>query len=146
MITSRTKVKALESATSELSKQLGRMPTVSEIAKDLGESEEAVLESMEVGAAAHPMSLDVAVVGDQEMNISQVIGQEEEAYDKIEYRDFLKRILGGLNETERWIIEQRYLKGRSQREVAQDIGVSQMYVSRLERKILSGIRKQVGVG
>ena len=69
-----------------------------------------------------------------------VIGQEEKYYRLVEDKDFIQRVMSTLDEQERKVITERFYKGRSQREISEEMGVSQMYISRMERRILERFR------
>ena len=118
-------------------------PTVEQIAKEIGEEPEAVAAAIE--AIAEPMSLydpvysdggDSIYVMDQ---ISDVSSSDEAWLEDIALREALKT----LGERERAIINMRFFKGKTQMEIAQEIGISQAQVSRLEKGALAHIRKQM---
>ena len=71
-----------------------------------------------------------------------VIGQRKD-YGLIEDKDFIQRVMSTLDERERKVITERFYKGRSQREISEEMGVSQMYISRMERRILERFRRQL---
>ena len=70
-----------------------------------------------------------------------VIGREEKNYGLIEDQDFIQRVMSTLDDQERQVITERFYKGRSQREISEEMGVSQMYISRMERRILERFRR-----
>ena len=76
----------------------------------------------------------------EDAELSDFLGKEEDAYERIALRDMLKKVMETLSPTERQILEQRYAAHKSQRQIAEEMGVSQMYVSRLERKLLERFR------
>ena len=123
-----------------LHKALGRMPTPVELAHHLDESLDAVLEALEMRGALAPFSLDTAPNGEEESPLSAYLGQEEEGFAAFERRDQVARLLARLEPTERQLIEDRYFGGMSQREAAQRAGVSQMTISRMEKRILDKFR------
>lgn len=123
-----------------LPKALGRMPTPVELAHHLDEPLDAVLEALEMRGALAPFSLDTAPNGEEESPLSAYLGQEEEGFAAFERRDQVARLLARLEPTERQLIEDRYFGGMSQREAAQRAGVSQMTISRMEKRILDKFR------
>lgn len=136
-------IKKIEAAKNELSHQLGRIPKPEEIAKLLNLSVEQILELMESKHATQTASLDHFIDEDGETDLFQIIGQEEKQYSRIESQDFLKRTMTEFGELEKKIIYERFFREKSQREIAESIGVSQMYISRLERKILDRFRRRL---
>jgi len=136
-------IKKMENARNELSLQLGRAPKPDEVAKYLKISTEQVLELMESSYATKTASLDHYIDEDGETDLLQVVGSEEKEYSRIEDRDFLEKSMQGLGELEKTVIYERFYNEKSQREIAESIGVSQMYISRLERKILEKFRRML---
>lgn len=138
-------MKRLEQARDELTKVLQRTPTALELAEHVGERLEVVLETMEMQGAVSPASLDAAVIDeDDEMNLYSVLGFEEKGYLEIEQRDMVRRAMAKLSDTDRTILMERFFRNRSQREVAEMMGVSQMTISRNERKAIDRFRELVG--
>ncbi|MDR0929698.1 MAG: sigma-70 family RNA polymerase sigma factor, partial [Oscillospiraceae bacterium] len=120
----------------------GREPTAQELAEALGVPPDAVLDALESQRAAQPVSLD-STPADDESPLSNLLGEEEAAYARIETDDQVRSLLQQLEGRSRFIIEERFLRERSQRDVARDLGVSQMQVSRLERKALEILRQKL---
>lgn len=115
-------------------------PTPEELAAIMQVSVERVLELMEIQLATSVTSLDSMTGEDEDTQISNFVGAEEAGFAEFEQRDFLNYSLSKLDEKERQIIYQRYWKRKSQKEIADMLGVSQMYVSRAEKKILAKLR------
>lgn len=124
-----------------LLQELNRAPRVDEIAGYLNISEETVLEIIESGNAYNMQSFDQNVYQDDELELHETIGAEDSLYEKIENRDFLEKSLDKFSESERDFIEMRYFRNKTQKDIADKLGVSQMYISRLERKVLEKFRK-----
>ena len=125
----------------EVSSTEGREATIPEIAKGLGVSERAVGEAME--AIVEPVSLFDSVYGEDEDKmyvIDKLSGDDDEAEGWIENMA-LKEALGRLVGREREIIMRRYFSGRTQMEIAEEIGISQAQVSRLEKSAIEKMRK-----
>jgi len=134
-------LKKIENAKLQLSNQLGRSPRPDEIGEYLSMSVEEVLELMESGYNTKTASLDYYIDDEGETELMAVVGQEEKNYRLIEDKDFIDRVMATLNDEERRVIQERFYKGRSQREISEEIGVSQMYISRMERRILERFRR-----
>lgn len=115
----------------------GSSPTAKQIAVHLEIPEERVLEILEMKQADNIMSLDSALAVGENCSLGNVLGQQDESFERIEDHDFLRYCMSLLNDTEREIIQQRYIGNMTQKQVAERLHVSQMQVSRLERKILA---------
>ncbi|WP_163969911.1 RNA polymerase sporulation sigma factor SigF [Oceanobacillus halotolerans] len=121
----------------ELTKQLGRSPTVNEIAESLDILPEEVVHAEE--AAKSPHSIHETVFendGDPITLIDQIADTDTKWFDKISLQEAIR----GLTERERLIVYLRYYKDKTQSEVAERLGISQVQVSRLEKKILEDIK------
>ncbi|GGH24885.1 RNA polymerase sporulation sigma factor SigF [Paenibacillus segetis] len=125
----------------ELSKQLNRLPTVKEVATALGVTPEDVVFAQE--ANKPPASIHETVFendGDPITLMDQIADESQERwFDKLA----LHEAIDGLNERERLIVYLRYYRDQTQSEVATRLGISQVQVSRLEKKILQCIRDQI---
>jgi RNA polymerase sigma-B factor len=136
----------VERAIGELSKRLGRPPSVGEISVRVGLSEEDVLEALDAGNAHHALSIDAgAPEGDDEDRppIVESLGDSEPGYEAIEYGEAIAPILEELSRRDRTIIHLRFVEDRTQTEIATEVGVSQMQVSRILRATLEKLREQV---
>lgn len=116
-----------------------REPTVNELAERLRISADDVIDALEMQRTTQAMSLDMTPTEDGP-TLENLLGQDEEEYDRIEADDMITHMLSQLEGTSRFVIEERFLRQRSQRDVAKDLGVSQMQVSRLERRALAYLR------
>lgn len=120
-----------------------RTPTIKEIAQYLEVTEEQVIEALEGNNVFYPKSLSMEFDNNsdgQETTLMDLIGEEDEQIDNIANVEDLRQRLATLNPVERMIIEERYYKGKTQKEVAAIIGKSQMTVSRLEKKVMEKLR------
>lgn len=124
-----------------LAQELHRNPRIDEVSKYLGISEEAVIEIIESGNAYNMQSFDQNVYLDDDIELHETLGSEDATFEKIENRDFLEKIIKKLSESEKEFIKMRYFNNKTQKEIAEKLGVSQMYVSRMEHKILDKFRK-----
>jgi RNA polymerase sigma-B factor len=134
---------SLASATSELSQKQGRAPTVSELAAHLKISDEEVLEGLESANAYSTLSLDAgdSGSGDEPMPVAETLGTEDEGLEGVEYRESLKPMLERLPPREKKILMLRFFKNMTQSEIAAEIGISQMHVSRLLARTLAQLRE-----
>ena len=120
-----------ELARERLGHELGRNPTPVEV----------VLEAMESHTAGFSVSLDDRAGEEDSQSVADTLGELDPSFESVELNDYLKRELSKLTEQERRVIIARFVGERSQRDIAQELGVSQMYVSRLERRVLSRLRE-----
>jgi RNA polymerase sigma-B factor len=133
----------LSNAINDLSQRLKRPPRISELADDLGVSEEAVLEAMEVGGAYRSASLDARPGDNGEMTLESRLGKDDTGFDLAEHRVVLERLLTELPERERTIVQLRYFDDMTQTEIAEKVGISQMHVSRLLARTLGVLRERL---
>jgi RNA polymerase sigma-B factor len=131
----------------QLTVQLGRSPTIAEIAKEAGVDEEQVLEALESGRAYSSVSLSAGSIGDEDGDLDplETIGTEEHQYEVSEDRAVLEPGFRVLDERERRILHLRFFEGLTQSQIAQQIGISQMHVSRLIRRALEKIRDEIAL-
>ncbi|HEY9416572.1 MAG TPA: SigB/SigF/SigG family RNA polymerase sigma factor [Pseudonocardia sp.] len=136
---------AIAKATSELSADLNRAPRPSEIAAHLELSVEEVLEGLQAGEAYSSASLDekLSAAGNGGYSLADVLGEADARLEMVEYRDTLRPLLEALPERERAIVMLRFFGEMTQSQIATEIGVSQMHVSRLLGQILSRFRQQL---
>lgn len=130
----------IKQANEELRHRLGRSPTISELADDLGATEEAVLEAMEAGASFYPASLD-APQNQDGVPLVEAVGSEsvahpESAVDRVALQAYLPK----LPFQEQQLLKLLFLDERTQADAGREIGVSQMQVSRLLARLLTKIR------
>lgn len=140
--------KKINNAKVHLSQELQRSPTIEDIADYLNSTEEQVLEAMEASKVYTPQSLDVTYDSngdDKEVNLSDLIGEEELYFTKIEDNDFLLRATKNLNEIEKQILIQRYFDKKTQESIANNLDISQMTVSRIEKRVIQKLRKEVEI-
>jgi RNA polymerase sigma-B factor len=129
----------------QLTVQLGRSPTIAEIAHAADVEEEAVLEALESGRAYTSVSLSSAGGPDDDDDLDPLesIGSEEHQYEVSEDRAVLAPGFQVLDERERKILHLRFFEGLTQSQIAQQVGISQMHVSRLIRRSLEKIRVEI---
>jgi RNA polymerase sigma-B factor len=130
----------------QMKNELGREPTVSEVAERLSVTPEDVTEAIEMGPAYVPLSLDQPIGsadGQESRVVAEQIGGEDPELDRVEMRDLLDRAMIHLTPRERAIMAMRFYDQLSQSEIARRLGISQMHVSRLQRAALEQLRKYV---
>ncbi len=129
----------------QLTVQLGRSPTIAELAKAAGVEEEEVLEALESGRAYSSLSLSSGGGHDDDDDLDPLesIGSEEHQYEVSEDRAVLEPGFRVLDERERKILHLRFFEGLTQSQIAQQVGISQMHVSRLIRRSLEKIRDEI---
>jgi RNA polymerase sigma-B factor len=130
----------------ELTVQNGRSPTIPELAKAAGVTDEEVLEALESGRAYTSLSLSAGSGShdeDGELDPLESLGTEEHQYEVSEDRAVLAPGFRVLDERERRILHLRFFEGLTQSQIAQQVGISQMHVSRLIRRSLEKIREEI---
>ena len=135
---------SLGQATAELSQKSGRAPTLAELATHLGISEDEVIEGLEGAQAYSTTSLDAQVGGDDgdgSASLVDRLGSDDLDLEAVEYRESLKPLLAALPSRERRILALRFFHGMTQSEIAEEVGISQMHVSRLLAKSLATLRE-----
>jgi RNA polymerase sigma-B factor len=137
--------KRVYTAREELEQQLNRQPNITELAEYLGVSEEKILEAMEAASVYTPQSLDQPYNSDEnrELSLGDLLGVDDGNLTKIENRDFIERCISNLDPTELKVLKDRYFKGHTQSQIARELKVSQMTISRLEKKIVEKFRRQL---
>jgi RNA polymerase sigma-B factor len=136
------RVMSVNQAIARLSRELGRSPTASEVAVEIGESPELVLEAMEAAIAYDAVSLDTPRSGDEEDGdtYADTMGMIDERFELVEYKSAIGPTIRALPERDRLVLKLRFEDDLTQLEIAQRIGVSQMHVSRLIRRALKRLR------
>ena len=128
----------------ELSQRLGRAPTVAELADEAGVDADAVLEAFEAGQARAATGLDApGPSGTPDSSLAQMLGSLDPSFSTVDERVVLDEALATLDEREREVLRMRYVEELSQPEIAERIGVSQSYVSRILRSTLARLRTEL---
>lgn len=132
---------AIRKFTAEYESANGVKPSVKEIADGLKLSQEIVVRALEVVGT---VSLDGMVTGeDGEQSLYSVVASDENGFEKFETKEMLRSAMSGLTDTEKRLVKYRFVDQLSQSETANRLGVSQMFVSRLERKLLAKLRENL---
>ncbi len=130
----------------ELTVQLERSPSIAELAKAADVEEEEVLEALESGQAYATLSLSAPPMGgddSSDLDPLESLGEVEHEYEVSEDRAVLAPGLAALEERERKILHLRFFEGLTQSQIAQQVGISQMHVSRLIRRSLEKLRQEI---
>lgn len=130
----------------DLSSELGRSPTVAEIATAAEVEEEDVIEALETARAHTPTSLSIPVDASGELTLIDLLGEDEVGYEALERGSVVRTGLDELDERERRIVVLRFLHGLTQSEIAAELGISQMHVSRLLRRSLAAMHGRLDDG
>jgi RNA polymerase sigma-B factor len=137
--------KKINMAKSKLQQDLQRVPQISDIARYLSVTEEEVIEAMEASQVYTPKSLDITYdtnTDDKDIQLIDIIGDNDKYFDVIENKDFINRCMEKLSPVEVRIIHERFFDNKTQVSVADELGVSQMTVSRMEKKIIKKFKKE----
>lgn len=127
----------------DLTLTLGRSPRASEVAEALGENLEHVTEALAADGCFTPTSLDRRVGEEGSTALGDLLGEEDPNTEVVEARVMLAPVVSRLGPRDRRILALRFFRGWTQEEIARDIGVTQMQVSRLLSRILSDLRTQL---
>ena len=131
----------ISSATAELTQGLGRAPTPSELATAIGCSVDEVIEGIESSNAYSTLSLDAGdSTEDGSMSMLDTMGVDDVGLEHVELRESLKPLLESLPAREKNILMLRFFKNMTQSQIAAEVGVSQMHISRLLNKTLEHLR------
>lgn len=131
---------SVSSAIANQSQELGRAPTPSELAGHLGISKDDVYRGLEAGNAYRSASLDELLTDTDEIPLGDAIGENDTELDEVENRETIRPLLGELDERERRILVMRFFRSMTQTQIAEQVGISQMHVSRLLSRTLVWLR------
>jgi RNA polymerase sigma-B factor len=135
----------LGTATADLSQRLGRAPTATELASELGMERDEVVEGLVAGSSYNTLSIDTGGGSDDDdaRAIADTLGDVDSGLDRIEDREALRPLLEALPERERMVLVLRFFESMTQTQIAERVGISQMHVSRLLAKSLARLRDQL---
>ncbi|WP_215491961.1 SigB/SigF/SigG family RNA polymerase sigma factor [Fenollaria sporofastidiosus] len=134
--------KKVKDAYHHLSMVNGEVPTVKEIADYLGIDSDEVLIAMDAGKVYTPQSIDYEIgTDDKKTALSDIIGDDDQNFKDFENREQLEALMKNLSKTEKEIVRKRFFEQKTQLEIAGELGLSQMSVSRIEKKALKEIKK-----
>ena len=127
---------AVRKYSAEYEAEKGKKPNVKQIAAALSLSEEEVVKSMEVGGVVSLDGMTSETDNGENRTLYSLLADDEDAYENFEVKETLRAAMKQFTETERALVKYRYVDELSQSETAKRLGVSQMFISRMERKIL----------
>jgi len=130
-------------SSNDLTQHLGRSPTPREVADDLDVDVESVIEALAADGAFTPASLDVPVGEDGTATLGDLMPADDTGFTSAEARVVLGPLVRALSARDRRILELRFFEGWTQEQIARDIGVTQMQVSRLLSRILRDLRSEL---
>ncbi len=136
----------IKSSVEMLTTELQRSPKVNEIAEYLDVEEDDVLEAMEMGKSYQALSMDHSLESDSDgstITLMDVIGQQDNGYEKTDQRMLVAEALNVLSEREKQVIQFTYIDQLSQKEAGEKLGISQMHVSRLQRKAIKKLQDAI---
>lgn len=137
--------KKVNVAKARLQQEMQCVPRIEDIAEYLNCSAEQVIEAMEASQVYTPKSLDISYDStgdDKDIQLMDIIGEDDKYFEIIENQDFIQNCMDKLNPIEVKIIKDRFFSNHTQVHVAEDLGVSQMTISRMEKKILKKFKKE----
>jgi RNA polymerase sigma-B factor len=134
----------LNAARADLSQELGRAPTVAELAERIDADEDTVLEALDAARAYSGVPLDVLAAPGETVPEHPMLGTLDEGFEQVEQRALLREAITKLPESEREILLLRFVANKTQTEIAAIVGVSQMQVSRLVARGLKRMRESLG--
>jgi RNA polymerase sigma-B factor len=137
------RVLKLQATTDVLARDLGRQPTPAELAKAIGETPEDVLEAQEAATAYDSVSLDAPLGRGEDgksANYAETVGEIDGRLELVEYRSVVDATIRALPERERVVLSMRFERDMTQSEIAAEVGVSQMHVSRMIRRALTRLQ------
>ena len=134
----------ITSTTAELAQQLGRSPTPAELAEAIGCSVEEIVEGIASGNAYTTLSLDAGDDSDEHTSpLADTLGVDDDNLEHVEIRESLMPLLERLPQRERRILVLRFFKNLTQSQIAAEVGISQMHVSRLLSRTLEQMRRSL---
>jgi RNA polymerase sigma-B factor len=133
----------LGSATAEMSQRLGRAPTPSELAAELGLDREEVVEALIAGSGYNTLSMDSGGGDDDTPPLTETLGSHDANLARIENHEALRPLLEALPERERTVVVLRFFESLTQSQIAERVGISQMHVSRLLARTLARLRDEL---
>lgn len=138
----------IKKAVDELTNEYGRSPKVDEIAAFLDASEEEVLETMEMSRSYQALSVDSSIEADQEgstVTLLDVVPDSDAGFDRMDSRLLLEKAFKVLTDREKELLQCTYFENLSQKETGERLNISQMHVSRLQRRALEKLRQALPV-
>lgn len=133
----------IKRAADQLSQELDREPSIEELAAATEISVEDIVLALEANSEVESLHKPISFADGKEVSLEEKIQEKTDWNEQLLNRMLVEQLMVLLNDTERELIRMRYYEERTQREVAEQLGISQVQVSRLEKKILTNLRKQM---
>jgi len=127
----------------QLTEALGREPTISEIAKELGVDSMELTQALDASGEIESIYKPVYAKDGQEIRLMDKLAKNSNEEEEVLDHMLLSQLLGSLNKEERWLIYLRYFAEKTQAQVGKELGISQVQVSRMEKKILKSMREKL---
>ncbi len=138
----RSRLYQLSRVTEELTRTLQREPSLMEIAVRMDVTPEELLALLDARDASDTVSMDAALSSDEDaQRLEERLGTVDSGFERVEQQQWMTWIFQQVNPQERLLLEKRFIERLGQRETAKALGVSQMQVSRMERRILTRLRE-----
>lgn len=134
---------AVKKYSAQYESEKGIKPSVKKIAIALKLTEEEVVNALEIGGVVSLDSMASSADDENETSLYSLLGGEEDGYERFEIKEVLKSAMRDFSDTEKALVKYRYFDELSQSETAKRLGVSQMFVSRMERKLLSALKEKL---
>ncbi|WP_282925555.1 SigB/SigF/SigG family RNA polymerase sigma factor [Helcococcus kunzii] len=140
--------KRVNNAKAELTQRLKKNPSIDEIAELLEVSSEEIIEAMDASQVYSPQSIDKNLdtsSEDREVSFADLLGEEDKNYQLVDDMSFIRGAMDNFTDIERKIVVYRYFEKMTQVAIAEKLDVSQMTVSRLEKKVIKKFREELGI-
>ncbi len=138
----RSRLYQLRKVTDQLTQQLQREPSLKEIAAAMNVTPDELLSLLDARDASDVMSMDAGMSSDEDaQRLEERLGTQDEGFERVEQREWMQWVLKQVTPQERLLLEKRFIERLGQRDTAKVLGVSQMQVSRMERKVLARLRE-----
>ncbi|MBQ7139754.1 MAG: sigma-70 family RNA polymerase sigma factor [Clostridia bacterium] len=138
----RSRLYQLRKVTDQLTQQLQREPSLKEIAAAMNVTPDELLSLLDARDASDVMSMDAGMSSDEDaQRLEERLGTQDEGFERVEQREWMQWVLRQVTPQERLLLEKRFIERLGQRDTAKVLGVSQMQVSRMERKVLARLRE-----
>ena len=138
----RSRLYQMRKVADQLTQQLQREPSLKEIAAAMEITPDELLSLLDARDAAETVSMEAAMGSDEDaQKLEARLGVNDDGFERVEQQEWMKWVLQQVTPMERLLLEKRFIERLGQRETAKALGVSQMQVSRMERKILARLRE-----
>ena len=138
----RSRLFQLRKVTDRLTQQLHREPSLKEIAAAMEITPDELLALLDARDASETLSMDAAMGSDEDaQRLEERLGVQDGGYERVEQQQWMKWVFQQVTPQERLLLEKRFIERLGQRETAKALGVSQMQISRMERKLLARLRE-----